>query len=57
MCSIIVTIVADATVRFSESTYNVGENFGTIQLVLALSNQISFDISITVESKDKTAIG
>ena len=56
--SITVTIfIADATVHFSESTYIVGENAGKVQPVLVLSNQISFDISIIVESKDKIAIG
>ena len=57
MQNVIITIFPDATVHFSESTYTVRENFTKIKPVLFLSNLVSFDINVTVESKDKTAIG
>ena len=45
------------TVNFSQLVYNVNENSGPVQLMLVLSNPLSFDIAVEVFSINITAIG
>ena len=42
---------------FSHSSYTVDEDGGSVQLVLALSNPSSTDVTVQVLSEDNTAIG
>jgi len=44
-------------VRFSQSTYSVGENSGPVQPVLVLSNPSSTDITVKILYTDITALG
>ena len=42
---------------FSNTTYSVDENAGPAQPVLVLSNPLSMDIEVTVNSNDGSATG
>ena len=46
-----------ATVSFSQSTYNVNENKGSVEPVLVLSNPSSTDVTIRVTDREGTATG
>ena len=47
----------DATVRFSQSTYNIIEGARTTQPTLVLSNPSSTDTTVVVYSSSGTAFG
>ena len=51
------SLFADATVYFSQSTYSVNEDDGTVQLVLTLNTSITVDVTVLVRSNDVTANG
>ena len=53
----VIFIIVDVTVSFKNPRYNVYENNGTLQLVLALSNPSSTDITIKVVNYDNTTMG
>ena len=46
-----------ATISFSQSTYSVNEDNGSVQAVLVLSNPSSTDITVQVRDNGNTAIG
>ena len=46
-----------ATVSFNQSMYNVGEGDGEIEVLLALSNPSSIDITIVITDYSYTALG
>ena len=48
---------SDITVSFKQSTYDVNENDGSIQIFVVLSNPSSTMISVDVHSTDSSAIG
>jgi len=50
-------ITAVITVKFSQSTYSVNEDTGSVQPVLVLSNPSSTDITVQVRDNSKTATG
>ena len=55
---IIVTYVhVVTTVKFSQSVYNVNEDSGLVQLMLVLSNPVSFGFTVEVFNTNVTAIG
>ena len=45
------------TVSFSQSTYSVSEDDGSVQPVLVLSNPSSTDITVQVRDNSNTATG
>ena len=50
-------IILDVNVSFSQSTYSINEDVGSIQLTLVLSNSLSTDITVQVVDDDNTATG
>ena len=50
-------IIVAVTVSFSQSTYSINEDVGSIQLTLVLSNPSSTDITVQVVDDDNTATG
>ena len=51
------TITIDTTITFSQSTYSVDENNGSVRIVLVLSNPSSTDITVQVRDSNNTATG
>ena len=49
--------VAAITVFFNQSSYNVVESDGSVQLVLVLSNSSSTDITINIFNNNGSAFG
>ena len=45
-CNSLFYVCVDITVRFNQSTYNVTENSGVIQLLLVLSGPSSFIVKV-----------
>ena len=52
---LLITVVF--TLSFSQSTYSINEDVGSIQLTLVLSNSLSTDITVQVVDDDNTATG
>ena len=46
-----------ATVSFDQSSYNVSEKDGQVQVMLVLSNPSSTDISIEIDNMNIAALG
>ena len=44
-------------VCFNQSTYNINENSGPVQLVMVLSNPLTFGITVEIINNDNTANG
>lgn len=45
------------TISFASSRYNVQENTGKVQVELVLSDPLSTDVEVTVNSRDRKATG
>ena len=50
-------IIGVSIVRFTQSTYRVNEDDGSVQLVLVLSYPASTNVTVTVSSIDESAKG
>ena len=50
-------IFIDTTVKFTQSTYRVNEDDGSVQPALVLSQPVSASITVTVFSSDGSAEG
>ena len=47
----------DCSISFHQSFYNASENTGSVQVELVLSNPVSFDFTVIIHHRDKSAIG
>ena len=55
--TLLLLIIVALTVSFSQSTYSINEDVGSIQLTIVLSNSSSADITVQVVDDDNTATG
>ena len=56
-CKEIITILVTVAVMFSQTTYSVNEDTGSVQIGLILSNSSSADITVQLYNTDGSATG
>ena len=55
--SLALFILLVATISFNQSMYSVGENEGSVQVVLIFNSASSIDITVEVADENDSAIG